>query len=106
MNQVSRQMIRCRLRVRQGKAMRPCNNPPVHRKARYLWMKLNAVGGSSITIRLIFKMLASGKEPGFARQRKTFAVPLVNLLRPVTDSVATIHRIDGIVTNLNALLGM
>src|SRR5688572_19351801 len=78
----------------------------MHGQACYLRMELNAISRGSIAKRLIFKMLAPGKKLRLSRQCEAFPMPLINFLRPVIDSITTVYRVNGIVTNLNALLRM
>src|SRR4029077_18924486 len=85
-------------------ALAAARGPAMHHRVSHVGMKLKA-GGVPVLKRLHRKIVALGQQFGANRQLKSFAMPVIDPLRPVrAKRVASFGRTDRIVAYLRAAL--
>ena len=91
----------------QGKAVLGLDQPAVHHLLRHFRMELDGKCGPAVTERLVGKVFTAGRQAGCATdQIEPFAVPLINPLGPGTVGRAVIGRLDVIIADLGAFVGI
>ena len=83
-----REMLCARLGARHCHAHVPARGPAVHHRVRHVGMELQRVAAAGAE-RLHLEHVAFGQQLGAARLLEAFAVPLIDLLRPVADQRET-----------------
>src|ERR1041385_6220889 len=84
----------------------PARGPAAHHVVRQLEVELEGEGGAAVLERLMPERLALGEQHGALRQVEAFAMPLIDVIRPLEKLAARFRRPQRIVADLDEALGM